>query len=201
MILRPEDDLTAVPKGTPDADKAPAPAAAVSPVPADKAVRGVAPTSTRTADAPLIPPGSGEAPRPPSLASSLRRLEEQLAARGGPVGVRTGTGQQIGGFFFDPEGADFTAWVNHLKNEVYRNWILPPAATMGARGHVDLEFTVERDGRMSDVRVLKSSGTPALDRAARNALLGSRLQMLPADYGRSSLTIQVSFYYNESPQG
>jgi TonB family protein len=65
---------------------------------------------------------------------------------------------------------------------------------------VDLEFTVQRDGRMTDVRLLKSSGTPALDRAARNALLGSRLHALPADFGPALVTMQVSFFYNQEPR-
>src|SRR5207249_12065337 len=55
------------------------------------------------------------------------------------------------------------------KNEVYRNWIVPQAALLGFRGHVDLEFTVERDGTLTDLKMLKSSGTPALDRADRKS--------------------------------
>ena len=107
----------------------------------------------------------------------------------------------MGPLFFDPEGADFTVWINHFKNEVYRNWIVPQPALMGFRGHVDIEFTVERDGRISSLRVLKSTGTPALDRAAQNALLGSRLMPLPADYAPARITMQGGFYYNEGPQG
>jgi protein TonB len=64
---------------------------------------------------------------------------------------------------------------------------------------VDFEFTVERDGTLSSVRILKSSGTPSLDRAAQNALLGSRLLPLPSDYGPPRVTMQASFYYNEWP--
>jgi outer membrane biosynthesis protein TonB len=48
---------------------------------------------------------------------------------------------------------------------------------------------------------VKSTGTPALDRAAQNALLGSRFLPLPADFGPPRVTIQGSFYYNEAPQG
>ena len=114
-------------------------------------------------------------------------------------GLPTGTGQQTGPLFFDPQGADFTAWIEHWKNEVYRNWILPQPALMGFSGHVDLEFTVERDGTVSSLRMLKSSGTSSFDRAARNALLGARLLPLPADYGPPRVTIQVGFYYNEGP--
>jgi len=77
----------------------------------------------------------------------------------------------MGPLFFDPEGADFTVWINHFKNEIYRNWLMPQAVLLGIRGHVDLEFTVERDGSVTNVRLLKSAGNPALDKAAANGAL------------------------------
>jgi len=52
---------------------------------------------------------------------------------------------------------------------------------------------------VSSLKRLKSSGTAGLDRAAREALSRSHLMPLPDDYHRSSVTMQVSFYYNESP--
>jgi TonB family protein len=149
------------------------------------------------------PSGSGAPagpPRPSSLADTLRHLDERLA-QSGPRGVTTGTGQQMGPLFFDPEGADFTAWINHFKNEVYRNWIIPQTALLGLHGHVDLEFTVERDGRLTNLRILKSAGNASLDRAAENALLSSRLMPLPGDFAPPRVTMQVSFFYNEGPQG
>ena len=101
---------------------------------------------------------------------------------------------------FDDQGADFTAWVNHWRTEVYRNWIVPQAVLYGFRsGHVDFEFTVERDGTMSALRMLKSSGVGALDRAAENALRGSRYLPLPGDYRPPRVTLQVTFLYNETP--
>ena len=72
---------------------------------------------------------------------------------------------------------------------------------MGFKGQVTFEFTTERDGTMSSLRMLRSSGTPALDRAAQNALSGSRFIPLPADYGPPRFTMQVTFFYNEGPQG
>ena len=152
-----------------------------------------------------LPPGVGRTPRGDeapvpagkgSIANSLRQLDERLA-QAQPRGIPSGTGRQMGPLFFDPEGADFTPWINHFKNEVYRNWIMPQAVMLGFRGHCDFEFTVQRDGTMSGVRLIKSSGTAALDRAAQNALLGSRLHQLPADFSPDSVTMQVSFYYNE----
>jgi protein TonB len=194
LILRRDEDLV-MPKGTPNATPSLEPP--VSPTTPSEA------TSTPRRLEPVID-GQGspvpEAPRAPSIAGSLRNLERRLHD-GGPRGLPTGTGQQMGALFFDPEGADFTAWMNHFKNEVYRNWIVPQPALMGFRGHVDIEFVVERDGRISSLRIVKSTGTPALDRAAQNALLGSRLMPLPADFGPPRITMQGGFYYNQGPQG
>ncbi len=101
----------------------------------------------------------------------------------------------MGPLFFDPEGADFTAWINHFKNEVYRNWMLPQAALLGFKGNVDLEFVVARDGTLSSLTLVTSAGAAALDRSAQNALLGSRLLALPADYGPTEVRMRVRFIY------
>jgi TonB family protein len=140
-------------------------------------------------------------PEERSISESIRRLENRRVGDLGPAG-EGGAVRQMGPLAFDPEGADFTAWINHWRNEVYRNWIVPQAVLFGFRsGHVDFEFTVERDGTMSAVRMLKSSGVRALDRAAENALRGSRFMPLPGDYRPPRVTIQVTFIYNEAPPG
>jgi TonB family protein len=117
--------------------------------------------------------------------------------QGGGGTLDRATGQQMGGLFFDPQGADFTAWVNHLRNEVYRNWIVPQAVLMGFSGEVDIEFTVSRNGTLHDLHILSSTGTASLDHAAANALLGSRLLPLPADYAPPEVTIKATFIYND----
>ena len=133
-------------------------------------------------------------PSQPLIGPALRDLERRLS-EAGPLGSAAGTGQQMGPLFFDPEGADFTAWINHFKNEVYRNWIVPQAALLGFRGNVDLEFVVARDGTLTSLRLVSSSGTAALDRSAQNALMGSRLLTLPRDYAPSEVTMHVRFIY------
>ncbi len=205
---RPEDrDLAPSPRPEPTpepvvaraeapATPEPAPADAAAPAPPATLV-ATGPAELPLAASPAMPAASPGA----SIAGSLRNLEERLAAGAGQTGVDTGTGQQMGPLFFDPQGADFTAWANHFKNEVYRNWIVPPSVTMGIRGHVELEFRVERDGTMSALRIARSSGTAALDRAARNALLGSRLLPLPADFRPAQVAMTVTFFYNERGAG
>lgn len=214
MILRREDDLTQVPKG----DRL-APAAAAPPAPAPTPLPRTAERASGSPEVPgreglRLPPGLFGPPAPrgdegrravpgalgPSIAGAVdgvtRRYEQ-----GSRQGLPTGTGQNLGGLYFDPQGADFTLWINHFKNEVYRNWIVPQAALFGFRGHVDFEFTVERNGSMSALRLLRTSGTTSLDRAAQNALSSSRFLPLPDDYGPPRVTMQVIFYYNEAPQG
>jgi protein TonB len=216
LILRREDDLTAVPKGvpSPSAPATPPPPPAASPAPTRTADAGDA-REDRDRPGLRLPPGLGDLPSgtegtrkapagpergEPSIASSLRNLDQRLD-EGALRGLPSGTGRQIAGLFFDPEGADFTLWINRFKDEVYRNWIPPQPALLGFRGHVDIVFTVERDGSISDLKLLKSAGQPALDRAAQNALLGSRFLPLPSDFAPPRVTIQVTFFYNEGPTG
>jgi TonB family protein len=211
MILRKEDDLTKAPKGQPSI--APSAPPEAPPVPAESA-QGTGSPNVPGREGLRLPPGlgpdlprgqEGSKGRPglpgPALASSIDALVRKRVERDSQLGIPTGTGQNQFGFHFDPQGADFTAWVQHLKNDVYRNWIMPQPALLGIRGHVDFKFTIERDGTMSLLQMERSSGTPALDRAAENALKSSRCLPLPEDYGPPRLTIQVSFFYNEEPQG
>lgn len=207
LDLRRDQDLTNEPSGP----GGPAKAGPPSPPPQAAAARPAAPAQQPGSPG-VFGPGLATAPRGDalpgaadpgerSIGRSLRDLDRRLGQMGSGV-VEGGAGRQMGPLFFDPEGADFTGWINHFKNEVYRNWIVPEAARFGFRaGHVDFEFWVERDGRMTGLRMLKSSGTPALDRAAQNALTGSRLLPLPPDFGPPRTRMQVSFYYNEGSQG
>lgn len=209
LMMRREDDLTQVPKGRPNAVPSAAPA---PPVEVARNGRAGVPSPGPAPGGLTLPPGLGSLPPgkegpPPgpegsdqTIASSLQRLEQRLG-EGGPVGIETGAGaRQMGGLRFDPEGADFTAWLNQWKGEIYRNWIVPQALALGVRGHVDIEFTVERDGSLSSLRLLKSSGTVSYDRAAEGALRGSRWLPLPSDFRPPRVTIQVTFYYNEGPR-
>jgi TonB family protein len=131
----------------------------------------------------------------PSIGGSLRRLEERLALGSGLPGTRTGTGQQIGDLFFDPQGADFTAWANHFRTEVYRNWIVPQIAMVEGDVHVDISMVVRRDGSIERLAIVKGTGNAPLDRAAANALLSARLRPLPDDYRPDRLPLEVSFHY------
>jgi TonB family protein len=218
IILRRDDDLTKVPKGRPDAvpepQATPTPAPPV-PTPAPQVARGGSETpETPGREGLRLPPGllgpslprGDEATRRAeggigsSVDEAVDEVTRRRLAQDGALGIPSGTGGNYSGFHFDPQGADFTVWLNHAKNQVYRNWIMPQAALMNFGGHVDFEITFERDGSVSALQMLKSSGTVSLDRAARNALTSSSFMALPDDYGPPRVTMQVTFYYGPPQQ-
>ncbi len=211
MILRRDDDLTKVPKGQPMRPPlvAPTPRPAAVPTPGPRVAR----QGEEIPEAPgrqgfRVPPGlleppqpqgdDGQRKRPAGIGESVESAVDDMTRRltqSSRFGVQSGTGQNLGGLYFDPHGADFTVWINDFKNQIYRNWMIPQAAYFGYGGHADFEFTLERDGSMSALRMLKSSGTSSLDRAARNSLTSSRFKPLPDDYGPPRVTMQVTFHY------
>ncbi len=132
------------------------------------------------------------APATPAPSTSRSTSDGQRPTMGGPM---------MFGLYFDPQGADFTLWINHFKNELYRNWSERGAAIPDSiRGHVDFEFIIERNGSMSALRMLKSSGISSLDQAAREVLSASAFNELPNDYKPPRVTMQVTCFYNEAPR-
>lgn len=208
LILRPDQEVNA-PKGRPDSQ----PSAAATPMPAATPMSARA-GSPDTAESPVaglkLPNGPGTMARGReaaqrgadgrSIVASLREFDTQLQ-HSDPPGVFTGTGPQTGALHFDPQGADFTKWIDQWRREVYRNWTMPQPFFMGIKGQVEIEFTVERDGRVSRVQIIHSSGVPAFDRAAQNSLTSSRFMSLPSDFQPTSVTMTVTFLYNTPPQG
>jgi len=210
LILRREDDLTKTAKGQ-NVPPTPAPATPPpTPAPVQTAQKaGVEGKAGR--EGLKLPPGllgqtpAGDegrkpfvGPMAPQIADAVNGVSQRVL-RDARAGIPTGTSERgMGPLSFDPQGADFTLWVNEFKNEVYRNWTIPNNALFGAsRGHVDFEFVIERDGRMSSIRMEKSSGTPSLDKAAEFAMTSSRFLPLPDDYGPPRVTMHVSFHYND----
>src|SRR5689334_402397 len=130
LELHRDDDLTKIAKGRPDASQvagAPMPEP-TPPAPSARSGGALLADEGRLSQVPLTPG------RPGPIHASLQRFERSGVGDPGPLGAVTGTGGQMGPLFFDPQGADFTEWVQRFKNEVYRNWILPPSATLGVGG-------------------------------------------------------------------
>ena len=136
-------------------------------------------------------------PVPGRLGDALRNLDEYVRNQTfhNPQGGSNDPGSAIQ---FDTRNTDFGPWIRRFTAQVYRNWIIPRAAMID-RGHVVLQFVVHRDGRISDLRVVKPSHNPAFNRAAYNAIASSNpLEPLPPEYPLPVIDpFIVTFYYNE----
>jgi TonB family protein len=114
----------------------------------------------------------------------------ETGARGAGFGLTTGGGGTNGyldvGNFCCPE------YLSTMVQLIQRNW----NAHQQVAGETLVRFTVQRDGRLSDIEVERASGYFALDQTAQRALLLTRqLPPLPAQYTEPQLTVHLIFRY------
>jgi TonB family protein len=65
------------------------------------------------------------------------------------------------------------------------------------KGTVVIEFAILKDGRVANLHVVKSSGDPALDRAAYGAITYAiPLPNLPQQFAGDYLLLRAHFLYN-----
>ena len=89
---------------------------------------------------------------------------------------------------------DFGPYMKELQRRIKMNWD-PPKGNESKR--VILLFTIARDGRLLNIKVHRSSGLPAADKAAMDAVkLTAPFRPLPAEFKGNSVDIQFTFDYN-----
>ena len=100
---------------------------------------------------------------------------------------------------FDTKGVEFGPWLRRFVAQIRRNWFVPYAA-MSMRGHVVVTFYVHKDGRITDLAVLKPSTVDAFTHSGRNAIAASNPTIpLPPEYPDDKAFFTVTFYFNENP--
>ena len=93
-----------------------------------------------------------------------------------------------------PYVADFCCpdYIVQMLDRIRTNWVQQQEAA----GVNKVKFTIQRDGRISDVVLEKSSGFSNLDLASQRALLVTKtLNPLPPGYPNASLTMHLNFEY------
>ena len=130
----------------------------------------------------------------------IRQLDSSLGPKWNlPPSVGTGEGQFGEGIQFDTKGVEFGPWVRRFLAQVRRNWFIPPAA-MSLKGHVSVSFTVHKDGSITDVAVVRTTGVEAFSTSTFNAIAASNPTVpLPPEYPEEKAPITITFYYNEAP--
>jgi len=144
----------------------------------------------------ILPPATAPAGTPgDGLANSLRNLQKTLRNENFS-NENGGQTQQDAQISFDSKGVDFGWWLRRFVAQVKGNWFIPQAA-MVLKGRVVITLNIHRNGTISDVTVIQSSGIQSLDNAAVNALKSSNPTVaLPPEYPEDKVLFTVTFLYN-----
>ena len=111
--------------------------------------------------------------------------------RGQGFGLSSGGGPGSGSVL---DVADFCCpdYIATMMISIRRAWNM----NQGATGQSVVKFTIQRDGRLTDVSVFQSSGVAILDLAAQRAVVQTRtLPPLPDQFPNPTLTVRLTFNY------
>lgn len=94
----------------------------------------------------------------------------------------------------------YQKYLINMKHAIEFYWEYPVLAIRnGWQGKLNLNFTINKDGTITDIRLLKSSGYPVLDDSARTALkLAAPFPPFPEDFSIEQINIKGQFEYNLS---
>jgi len=100
----------------------------------------------------------------------------------------------------DTKGVIFGPYLQEVVSRVRRNWHdLIPADEVTKKGKLAIEFAIQKDGRITAMKLADSSGDVSLDRAAWGGITASNpLPALPGAFTGPYLTLRFHFYYNPS---
>jgi periplasmic protein TonB len=194
---------------------------AVAPSPGAQAQQSAPSAAETTGDPRPAPPSDASLVyREPVKASATGMVDWKSAIReagraasqgggGGEIALASAGGEQgtaeQGPLSFETQWYDWGDYAQSMVSKIRVNWYanMPQIIRTGMKGVVTIRFTIHRDGRISDITTLKSSGVPPYDQAARKAIeLSSPLKPLPADFPNSYERVTCMFYYNmEIPRG
>lgn len=100
---------------------------------------------------------------------------------------------------FETTWYDWGPYAQSMVSKIRVNWYanMPQLIRTGIGGVVTIRFTIQRNGQITDITLLKSSGHPPYDFAARKAIeLSSPLNPLPGDFPNRDERVTAMFYYN-----
>lgn len=120
---------------------------------------------------------------------------EGTAARVGESGTSDGKGP-VGQSqaFFNIENYDLTPWAKRVLLSIQKNWLIPIATKESVDQPVEITIVIEKNGKISSIKVKQSSNSNTFDQAAVNALrLSSPLPNLPRDFPNKNLEARFMF--------
>lgn len=135
-------------------------------------------------------------PGRPGLGTQLQQLSSG-AMKGGynnPNASRLNTGD----LSFDTVAWDLGPYARRVQERVQGNWRTPEAQMiLRQKGWVAIRFFIQKDGRVTDLQVVRPSGIPSYDQSAMDALRSSNpLPPLPPEVNVPQLGAVFRFFYN-----
>ncbi len=109
---------------------------------------------------------------------------------------------ESGPLSFESQWYDWGDYAQSMVSRIRVNWYnnMPQLIQTGLKGVVTIRFTIHRDGTITDVVILNSSGIPPYDFAAKKAIeLSSPLNPLPKDFPNPTERVTAMFFYNQEP--
>ncbi len=186
--------------------RAPAPSTSATSPSATPTNRGSDPASPTFA---YHPPAAGAANGAINWRNAIREVgkvaslggEQQNLDLGNAAGGEKGYAKD-GPISFESQWYDWGQYAESMVSKIRVNWYgnMPQLIQTGLKGVVTIRFTIHRDGRLTDVTILSSSGAPPYDFAAKKAIqLSSPLNPLPPDFPNATEHVTAMFFYNQEP--
>lgn len=98
----------------------------------------------------------------------------------------------------DTRGVDFAPYLQRISQVVRQNWyILIPESAEQKKGKLAIEFAIAKDGKVTDMRLVASSGDRSIDAPAWGSITNSSpFPPLPAEFKGEYLALRLRFSYN-----
>lgn len=118
-----------------------------------------------------------------------------------PTGVGSTPGSSPGLAIQGQGGGDFASrygwYIESVKRRIQQNWLqntIDPNVRAARIAKTTMEFTIQRDGTIKDIKLFQSSGNLSMDNSGMRALLASSpLPTLPSDYSGSYVRVTFDF--------
>jgi TonB family protein len=134
------------------------------------------------------------------IVRNFNRRSAKTGSGGTTSGVgESGTGEGSGPVgqsqaFFNIEDYDLSPWAKRVLLRIQKNWLIPMATKEIVDQPVEITIVIEKNGKISSIKVKQSSNSDTFDQAAVDALrISSPLPGLPQDFPNKNLEARFIF--------
>ncbi|HSD50344.1 MAG TPA: energy transducer TonB [Candidatus Methylomirabilis sp.] len=144
----------------------------------------------------VLPQGESASPTQRVPGETRRSIRDQIASLGSGLSADTGelAKQTIP---LDSRDPVYLPYLARLKRRIQNEWVYPEEAwSRGVSGELLLVFTLNKNGSLTNVRLVHSSGFPILDEEALRAIKqAAPYDPFPPQMGEEPWNISASFHY------